>query len=131
MDHASVPDAKLRFGSWGPGYLLEGPRTLVGVCLLRPGDVFENHYHARHEETFIVLDGEVMLWVNCQLRYLLRTGDLHRCDPYQMHFLSNDSADEVRLLFVKAPVVPGDKVDVAWRPGQPVPQPVLPATEEK
>lgn len=130
MDGANVADAALRFGDWGPGYLLEGPRTLVGVCHLRPGDVFDNHYHAHHEEMFIVLEGTVTLWMHCQDKHVLRAGDVHRCDPLEMHFLSNDSEDQVQFLFVKAPAVPGDRIDVPWRPGQPAPERFATAKEK-
>ena len=121
MDAAKTSDAGLRFGDWGPAYVLEGPRTLIGVCHLRAGDEMTNHYHAHHEESFLVLEGEVEVWMNCTDRYVLKVGDVHRCDPFEMHYLRNESSQLMRLLFIKAPAVPDDRVDVPWQPGDPVP----------
>jgi len=125
MNRSAVSTANLRFGDWGPGYLWQEPRSHIGVCLLRPADIFANHYHARHEETFLVLEGKVTLWVNCQDRYLLQTGDLFRLDPGELHYLSNDGELPCRLVFIKAPGVPGDKIDVPWQPGEPFPSEAL------
>ncbi|MGH2785560.1 MAG: cupin domain-containing protein [Actinomycetota bacterium] len=121
MDAATTTGAELRFGDWGPAYVLEGPRTLIGVCHLRSGDEMTNHYHAHHEESFLVLEGEVSVWMDCRERHVLKVGDVHRCDPYEMHYLVNEGPELMRLLFIKAPAVADDKVDVPWHPGDPVP----------
>ena len=55
METSKVDGAPYRFGEYGPGYLLRGPRTDFGVVRLRPGDDASNHYHAQIEETFVVL----------------------------------------------------------------------------
>jgi quercetin dioxygenase-like cupin family protein len=86
-----------------------------------------NHYHAHHEESFLILEGEVTVWMNCREKYILREGDLHRCDPNEMHYLRNDATRLGRLLFIKAPAVPEDRIDVPWLPGEPEPQ-VAPQT---
>jgi quercetin dioxygenase-like cupin family protein len=122
MKSANSVGVELRYGDWGPAYVMEGPRTLIGICHLRPGDVFENHYHRQHEETFFVLEGDVTLWMNCMTAHPLSAGDVHRCDPFEMHLLQNESGRLARFIFVKAPAVPGDKIDVPWRPGEPPPR---------
>jgi quercetin dioxygenase-like cupin family protein len=119
MFNGKLQDIEYRFGDWGPGYLIRGPRTDVGACYLRPGDAFPNHYHQSLEETFFVVEGEATLWTDCEHRFTLRTGDIHRCDPYEMHYFVNETDEPFVALFVKAPYDPDDKVDVPWEPGQP------------
>lgn len=124
MESAKIDDAPYRFGEYGPGYLMRGPRTDVGVVRLRPGDDAANHYHAQLEETFIVLEGEATMWIDCTERYTVRTGDVRRCDPGEMHYFVNETEADFRALFIKAPYDPDDGVQVPWTPGEPVPDPV-------
>ncbi|MFH5821980.1 cupin domain-containing protein [Georgenia sp. AZ-5] len=121
METSKVDSAPYRFGEYGPGYLLRGPRTDFGVVRLRPGDDASNHYHAQIEETFVGLEGEATLWLNCTERYVLRAGDVYRCEPGEMHYFVNESGSDFRALFVKAPYDPADGVQVPWTPGEPVP----------
>lgn len=122
MHKAKTSEAPYRFGEWGPGYIARGPRTDIGVCRLRPGDTFPNHYHRGLEETFVVLEGQVTLWSNCEEKFTLQEGDLHRCDPYEMHYFVNEADRPWRALFIKAPFDAEDTVVVEWAPGEPVPQ---------
>ncbi|GAA4289092.1 cupin domain-containing protein [Georgenia daeguensis] len=129
METSKIDDAPYRFGEYGPGYLLRGPRTDIGVVRLRPGDDASNHYHSQIEETFIVLEGEATMWVNCTERFTMRQGDVRRCDPGEMHYFVNESDGDFRALFIKAPYDPADGVQVPWVPGQPVPEPA-PASQK-
>ncbi len=122
MQHAKLGDVEHRFGEYGPGYVVRGPRTDFGVVQLRPGDEAENHYHAELEETFIPLEGEATMWIDCKDKYTLRPGDLYRAEPGEMHYFVNESDTLFRALFVKAPYNPSDVVPVAWVPGEPIPE---------
>lgn len=112
----NIASASLRFDDWGPGYLAEEEHAAFGVVRLRPGDEFPNHYHEHHEESFLVLDGEFELWLDQADRLTLSRGDFVRCAPHVQHYLRNVGAVDATAFFVKAPGVPGDKVDFVWRP---------------
>jgi mannose-6-phosphate isomerase-like protein (cupin superfamily) len=122
METSKVDTAPYRFGEYGPGYLLRGPRTDFGVVRLRPGDDASNHYHAQIEETFVVLEGSATLWINCTESYTVGAGDVYRCEPGEMHYFVNETDADFRALFVKAPYDPADGVQVPWKPGDPVPE---------
>lgn len=122
METSKIDDAPYRFGEYGPGYLLRGPRTDFGVVRLRPGDDASNHYHAQIEETFVILEGSATLWINCTDSYTVSAGDVYRCEPGEMHYFVNETDADFRALFVKAPYDPADGVQVPWTPGDPVPE---------
>ena len=128
MKHASTAGAELRYGEWGPGYLLQGPSSDVGVLLLRAGDAVDNHLHDHCDESFVVLEGECTLWVDCVERRTMRLGDVYRCEPGEMHHLVNESGAPFRCLFIKSPASPGDTLTLPWRPGEPVPRRAAPTT---
>lgn len=121
MEHRHLRDTPFRFGEFGPGYVIRGPRTDVGLVRLRPGDDASNHYHAAIEETFIVLEGEATLWVDGRTSYTVGTGDVYQMQPGEQHYFVNESDADFRALFVKAPYDPNDGVQVPWRPGEPEP----------
>ena len=104
MYRSNERDLVYKFGEYGPGYLARGPLVDMGVIVLRPGDDYPNHYHAHAENLFFTLEG-----------------DLHRCDPGEMHYLVNEADATWRAVFVRAPHDPTDTIKVAWLPGQPRP----------
>lgn len=121
MELTKTDAAEFRFGEYGPGYVLRGPRTDIGVVQLRPGDDASNHYHGAIEESFIVLEGSATVWIDCQQSYTLNVGDIVRCDPGEMHYFVNEGDENFRALFIKAPYDPADGVQVPWVPGEPIP----------
>ncbi len=120
MHRASEQDVSFKFGDHGPGYLSRGPLIDIGIVRLRPGDEYVNHYHARSENSFFTIEGEAVLWSDRRDRFVLRPGDLHRCDPGEMHYLVNEGTVPWRAIFVRAPYDPADTIQVRWRPGDPV-----------
>lgn len=122
MQHSTFDQAEFRFGDHGPGYLLRGPRTDIGIVQLTPGTDASNHYHAGIEETFYVLEGTATLWINCTDRYELSMGDVYQAEPGEMHYFVNHSDQLFRAIFVKAPYAPADGVQVPWTEGDPVPE---------
>ncbi len=117
---------KYRHGEWGPAYVLQGPTSDIGVLRLRPGDEMPNHYHEHCDESFVAIEGEVTMWVDCERKLTLAEGDVARCAPGELHYFVNESDSDFRMIFIKSPQSPGDTINVPWQPGQPVPpKPVL------
>lgn len=121
MKHSSIAEAVYRHGDWGPAYLVQGPTSDIGALLLRPGDHMDNHLHEHCDESFVVIEGECTLWIDCTEKRTMRAGDVIRCEPGEMHYLVNESEADFRLVFVKSPASPGDTVVLPWRPGEPAP----------
>lgn len=121
MEHRHLGDTQFRFGEFGPGYVIRGPRTDLGVVRLRPGDDATNHYHAAIEETFVVLEGSATLWLDGRSSYRLDVGDVYQLLPGEQHYFVNEGDVDFRALFIKAPYDPDDGVPVPWRPGEPEP----------
>lgn len=110
-------DADLRFGDWGPGYLVQGDDAAFGVVVLRPGDEFANHLHEHHTESFVVLEGRAEIWLDRDTRRVVSAGDVLRAEPHEEHFVRNPFDETFRAVFVKTPWVDGDKIDRPWTPG--------------
>lgn len=121
MEHRRFDEAEFRFGDYGPGYLMRGPRTDVGIVRLTPGKDAANHYHAAIEETFYVIKGKCDMWIDGRTKYELTPGDVYRCDPGEQHYFVNTSDEDFEAIFVKAPYDPEDGVPVPWVVGEPAP----------
>ncbi|MCL2465201.1 MAG: cupin domain-containing protein [Micrococcales bacterium] len=110
-----------RNGDGGPAYLIQGPSADIGVLHLTPGQAMPNHFHARCDETFVVLEGRAGLWLDGSIRYDLTPDTVLACEPGELHYLVNDSHADFRCVFIKSPASPGDTVNVPWEPGKPAP----------
>ncbi len=121
MFRSNEEDVKLRFESYGPGYITRGPNIDVGIVVLPPNQDFPNHYHKNLEESFFTLEGEVSLYLNFE-EHQLKPGDFFRCDPTEMHYFTNRGTIPWKAIFIKAPYDPKDGVTVDWRPGDPIPK---------
>nr|NLD41301.1 cupin domain-containing protein [Actinomycetales bacterium] len=119
MQQASMSTAQYRHGDHGPAYLIEGPTSDIGVLRLRAGDDMVNHFHRQCDESFIVVEGEVTLYVDCGAPIQLTVGDVARCTPGELHYFRNESDTAMRLVFIKSPQSPGDTIPVPWTPGDP------------
>lgn len=119
MQHASMGNVEYRNGDHGPAYLIEGQSADIGVLRLRAGDDMVNHIHRHCDESFIVVEGEVTLYVECGEPLLMREGDVARCAPGEMHYFRNESGAPMRLVFIKSPQSPGDTIPIPWTPGEP------------
>ena len=121
MEHCTFDEAEFRFGEYGPGYLMRGPRTDVGIVRLTPGTEAGNHYHAQIEETFYVLKGTATMWLDCRESFELKPGDVYRADPGEMHYFINNSEVVFEAIFIKAPYSPSDVIPVPWTVGEELP----------
>ena len=111
MQRVSEFELPFRQGDSGVKYLMRGPRLDWGVIVLKPGERLAGHYHNEVEETFYFLRGQACLKVNGRELKAI-PGDVYRLEPEERHEVRNDGADEVKLVFIKAPFLPEDKVDV-------------------
>lgn len=112
----STAGAELRFGTWGPAYLSKDEGAAFGTVVLRPGDVFDNHVHELHTESFVVLEGRAAIWIDRETRYVVSAGDILHARPGEEHLVTNPFDETFRAVFVKSPWVDGDKIDRPWRP---------------
>lgn len=123
MQSGNLHAAQPRWGDWGPAYALQGPTSDIGLLTLRPGDEMTNHIHEHCDESFIVLNGAVTLWVDCENRFELQPGDVYRCSPGEMHYFVNEGDISLEMIFIKSPQSPGDTINLPWKPGNPRPAP--------
>jgi quercetin dioxygenase-like cupin family protein len=110
MQKVRESEQAYRGGDSGVKYLMRGPRIDWGVILLLPGQTLGQHYHSEVEETFYVLQGQGTFLVNGQEQPAVK-GDAFRMEPTDRHDIRNDSAQPLKLVFIKCPYLPKDKVD--------------------
>jgi mannose-6-phosphate isomerase-like protein (cupin superfamily) len=110
MQRVSEFELPFRQGDSGVKYLIRGPRTDWGIILLKPGERMSAHYHNEVDECFYILRGEAVLVVDGQPRRAI-VGDVYRLEPGERHEIRNDSGEDVKMVFIKAPFLPEDRVD--------------------
>ena len=109
MERVRESEKEFRGGDSGVKYLLRGPRIDWGVILLLPGQRLGGHYHEEVEETFYVLEGQATFYVD-DVKHQLVAGDAVRLEAPERHDVVNDSDQPVKLVFIKCPYLPKDKV---------------------
>ena len=110
MQHVREQELSYRNGGSGVKYLVRGPRIDWGVLLLLPGETLGQHYHSEVEETFYVVEGAATFVVN-EERLAVAAGDVLRMEAADRHDILNDSGQPCKLVFIKCPYLPKDKVD--------------------
>jgi len=111
MERVNEHDLEFRGGDSGVKYLFRGPRIDWGVILLKPGEALGGHYHREVEETFYVAEGRGTFVVNGE-ELPAGTGDAFRMQPQDRHDIRNDCDAPMKLVFIKCPYLPDDKVDI-------------------
>ena len=108
MHKVNERDCDFRGGDSGVKYFMRGPRIDWGMILLKPGQVMGEHGHQEVEETFYFLEGGPTLIVDGEG---IRTeqGDVFRLEPPERHDIRNDTAQAVKMIFIKTPYLPRDK----------------------
>ena len=109
MEHVREPGREYRGGDSGVKYLFRGPHTDWGVILLKPGQRLGGHYHHEVEETFFFLEGRAKIYVD-GVEYQATAGDGFRLVAPEKHDIINDSESDVKMVFIKYPYRPKDKV---------------------
>ncbi len=112
MERVNENELAFRGGASGVKYLFRGPKVDWGVILLLPGERLGAHYHEQVEETFYLLSGQATL-VSGGKELALTTGDAVRLEAPEDHDIRNDGAEPAKLVFIKSPYLPKDKIDVA------------------
>ncbi|MCK5328424.1 MAG: cupin domain-containing protein [Candidatus Latescibacteria bacterium] len=98
-----------RGGDSGVKYLMRGPSIDWGVILLKPGQRMGPHGHLEVEETFYVLCGAPKMVVD-DVSYRAGAGDVFQVAPSEKHDLVNDTNETAKVVFIKTPFLPDDKV---------------------
>jgi len=111
MQRVNEFELPFRGGDSGVKYLMRGPRIDWGVILLKPGERLSPHYHNEVEETFYIVRGQAQVVVNDKPRKGI-PGDAYRMEPGERHEITNVGEDDLKLVFIKVPFLPEDKVDV-------------------
>jgi mannose-6-phosphate isomerase-like protein (cupin superfamily) len=93
----------------GVKYLFRGPHTDWGVILLKPGQWLGAHYHHHVEETFFFLEGSAKVYVD-EEEHPATAGDGFRLVAPERHDIHNDTTEDVKMIFIKYPYLPDDKV---------------------
>jgi mannose-6-phosphate isomerase-like protein (cupin superfamily) len=111
MQRVNESECAYRGGDSGVKYLMRGPRIDWGVILLLPGQSLGGHYHEQVEETFYILQGEGIFDVN-GAPVPVALGDVLRMEPTDRHDIHNRSEQPLKMVFIKCPYLPKDKVDI-------------------
>jgi len=107
-----------RFGDHGPKYLTKGERVDLGVVVITSGEQHPCHKHTKQEESFLALEGECAVYVDGK-KVLLKKGDYLICEPGESHYFYNESDEDFKAVFIKAPhLEEKDSVYIDWEPGQ-------------
>lgn len=109
MQRVNENDLAYRGGDSGVKYLMRGPKIDWGVILLLPGQTLGGHYHQEVEETFYVAQGKGTFVINGQ-EIAAVEGDVFRLEPEDRHDIRNEGDQPLRLIFIKCPYLPKDKV---------------------
>ena len=109
MEKVSEASKEYRGGDCGVKYLFRGPHTDWGVILLKPGQRLGEHYHHEVEETFFFLQGKAKIYVDGKEHQAI-AGDAFRLVAPEKHDILNDSDSDVKIVFIKYPYLPKDKV---------------------
>ncbi|MCE5260337.1 MAG: cupin domain-containing protein [Chloroflexi bacterium] len=111
MQRVKESELMFRGGKSGVKYLMRGPRIDWGVILLLPGERLSGHYHNEVEETFYIVEGEGTIIVNGE-EHAVAAGDVLRMETRDRHELRNSGSTNLKLVFIKCPYLPEDKVDI-------------------
>jgi len=111
MELINEQEREFRFGDSGPKYLFRGPQFEWGLIVLKPGQQLGRHCHQEVEEHFYVLSGTPKMEAdNQELR--LQPGDVIRLQAPECHNIINDTQQDIRLIFIKCPYLPNDKIEM-------------------
>ncbi|MGB9642725.1 MAG: cupin domain-containing protein [Candidatus Ratteibacteria bacterium] len=108
MKKTSESIEKFRKGDSGPKYLFRGPHCEWGIIVLKPGEKMGAHGHNSVVEDFFFLEGSPNIIVSGQQQRVF-PGDAVRVESGEAHDIINDTQQQVKLVFIKAPYLPDDK----------------------
>ena len=109
MQRVNESEQQFRHGDSGPKYMFRGPKHEWGIIVFHPGQALGPHKHREVEETFFFVSGAPQMIVD-GLPHRERQGDAFRLEPGEAHDIINDTDQDVRIIFIKCPYSPNDKV---------------------
>jgi len=109
MEKVNEFEQEYRGGDSGVKYLFRGPKVDWGVILLLPGQRLGAHYHNEVEETFYFAQGRGKVYIN-EVEHQAELGDAFRIEPKERHDILNDTDEPIKMVFIKSPYLPEDKV---------------------
>jgi mannose-6-phosphate isomerase-like protein (cupin superfamily) len=110
MKKISEKEMAYRDGDSGVKYMIRGPHIDWGIMLLKPNSKMGAHYHEEVEETFYFMEGSGGMIVNNQ-KNQANQGDAFLIEPKEVHDIENATNKPLKVLFIKTPYLPKDKVD--------------------
>lgn len=102
MPQNNDSDAWLDLGSVRLHPRLCSPDLEVLEAILKPGMDSRLHRHTRERETFIVLEGEIQVWLEGQ-EFVLKVGDTLSILPLALHRFGNTGSTDARAMLVLNP----------------------------
>jgi mannose-6-phosphate isomerase-like protein (cupin superfamily) len=111
MELVNEDEREFRDGDHGSKYMFRGPKLEWGVLLFKPGQELGQHCHNEVEEHFYFIAGAPKMVVN-DVEFRMRPGQVARLDAPECHNIINDTDKNVRIVFIKCPYLPDDKVDM-------------------
>ena len=111
MEHVNEFEKEFRSGDSGAKYLFVGPHIDLGVMVLKPEENMAGHYHNEVEETFYFPEGGPVITVNGE-DIVTKNGDVFRMEPHDTHAIRNISDKTVKIIYIKAPSIPTDKISL-------------------
>jgi len=108
MKRVNEHDLEFRHGTHGPKYLFRGPHQEWGIIVIPPGGDLGAHKHQQVEETFYFPDSAPKMIIAGE-EHRVRPGDAFYVEATEPHDIVNDTGQDVRLIFIKAPYLPDDK----------------------
>ncbi|MBU1153247.1 cupin domain-containing protein [bacterium] len=69
------------------------------------------HFHNETEETFFIIEGTPQMTISNK-NYRTEIGDAFKINPQETHNLTNDTTLDIKVIFLKAPYHPEDKVNL-------------------
>jgi quercetin dioxygenase-like cupin family protein len=109
LERVRESEKEFRGGDSGVKYLFRGPKIDWGVIKLLPGQRLGAHYHKEVEETFYVLEGQATFLVD-DVEHQFVAGDAVRLEAPACHQVLNRGEQPVKMVFIKCPYLPEDKV---------------------
>ncbi|NVM27471.1 MAG: cupin domain-containing protein [Candidatus Helarchaeota archaeon] len=80
-----------------------------GVAFFQPDQQVKKHVHEKVEEIFYVIEGEIILLLDKDQKFVLKKGQVAYIPPKQGHALQNRSRKIAKLVIVKSPSIPTNK----------------------
>jgi mannose-6-phosphate isomerase-like protein (cupin superfamily) len=105
-------DFEYRNGDSGVKYLMRGPSIDWGIIRLNPGESMADkpHGHVEIDETFYFSEGSGLMIVNDKIINAPQ-GSVFLIEPKEMHNITNNSKNVLKVIFIKGEYKPNDKIE--------------------